>query len=242
MADENKLLYTCTNNIRRLRMIPQLTDFIDKLFDTNKYEVGVFGGAARDWYLDREPKDIDLVVSCSKFDFEQLVINFPVTKTLFGGYKFEICGVKFDMWRFQDSFVFLTGEKQASWQNLVESVLFNIDAIIVTLSGKIYEAGFKESLRTKTIDLYTTTSPRSEIFILKRALRFLKKYRFKPTDRMSLFLKTMGEKYHNQLYTFYGECSWLDSPKPLSDIIDIVQFVSSNEYDRFRTKASLPPL
>src|SRR5574338_211336 len=94
---------------KELKNLSQDINFlISRLETTSNNGIGIFGGAVRDWWLNKTPKDIDIVIDTEYF--QDVISCFSSPKdNAFGGYVFEIDGVVFDIWNFQDSYAFKHG-------------------------------------------------------------------------------------------------------------------------------------
>lgn len=158
---------------------PRLRNFFGILKKVNDDKFAIFGGAVRDWYLGRKPKDIDIVLDCSSDIVSMLAANFKHKKSQFDGYQFEIDGVNLDVWRLEDSWYFKQGFAEPSWNNLLNSVPFNIDAILIFKNGKILDNGFCNAIHNCLIELQNPVNKNPKLFIVQRALRFKSKYGFK---------------------------------------------------------------
>lgn len=121
----------------------RLRNFFGILNKVEKKSLAVCGGAARDWWLLREPKDIDLVLDCSDKIIHMLASNFKHRRSQFNGYVFDVGGVKIDLWRLQDSWAFTQNPlMEKTWGNLLYSFPFNIDSVLVFADGSVKENGF----------------------------------------------------------------------------------------------------
>lgn len=176
-----------TLTLRKLEEIKNSSSKLKNFFgilkkvDNNRF--AVFGGAVRDWYLGRKPKDIDIVLDCPAYIIDMLAANFEHKKSHFNGYQFEIDGINLDVWRLEDSWYFRQGQDKfvilPSWSNLVGSTPFYMDAILVFKNHRVLETGFYRAMFEKTIELQNSVNKNPKIFIVQRALRFKEKYNFK---------------------------------------------------------------
>lgn len=157
---------------------PRLRNFFGILKKVNDDKFAVFGGAVRDWYLGRKPKDIDIVLNCSSDIVTMLADNFKHKKSQFDGYQFEIDGVNLDVWRLEDSWYFKQGNKP-SWPNLICSTPFYMDAVLVFKNGRVLQNLFYKAMADKVIELQNSVNKNPKLFIAQRALRFKSKYGFK---------------------------------------------------------------
>lgn len=158
----------------------KLKNFFSIINKVEKANIAVCGGAVRDWHLDKEPKDIDIVIDCPNNIIEMLCCNFPHKRSQFNGYMFDVGGVKIDIWRLEDSWIFTKNSTiTKTWKNLLESFPFNIDSILVFGDGRCLACGFFEGLSHREIELVNPINKNPETNIVQRAIRFRNKYGFK---------------------------------------------------------------
>jgi hypothetical protein len=173
-----------------------LQNFFGIIEEVDNSEIGIFGGAVRDWYLGYHPKDIDIVLNCTEETINRLAKYFKHQRSNFDGYQFNIDGINFDIWRLADSWVFKNTHTIVCWSNLVESVPFNIDAILVKMNGAEYDLGFSDAVLNKQIELNNITNKNSNKFIIYRAMRFKNKYGYSLGSKLQ---KIVNSYYHNDL-------------------------------------------
>lgn len=166
---------------------PNINYFLSRLETTSNNGVGVFGGAVRDWHLGKTPKDIDIVIDTPYF--KHVLEGVEVTNNFFGGNVIIIDGITFDVWNLSDTYAFKSGQFSASWENLVLSVPFNLDSIIVMTDGKVYDhPSFWSGLNNKEIDLMNAVH-KDPKFLAQRALLFAKKYQFALSSKLTDFVR-----------------------------------------------------
>lgn len=157
----------------------RLKNFFGILKQVEPKSLAIFGGAVRDWWLLKQPKDIDIVVNCPKEIVSMLAANFDYQKSQFDGYQFTVDGVKIDVWRLQDSWAFRhKGAGPASWEGLLKNVPFNIDGVLVFGDGNVMENGFFEGMNNRQIELVNPINKNPAVNITQRAMRFKEKYGF----------------------------------------------------------------
>lgn len=165
--------------------IKYFTSSLEKMSNT---KVGIFGGAVRDWWLDKTPKDIDLVIDASEASLKSLLDNFGAQKNGFGGNVIVIDGVTFDFWTINDTYAFRTGQMPSSWVNLAKSVPFNTDAVVVMLDGSVIEQGFWEAIDKKKIE-FLNRIIRDPQRIARRAIAQSDKYQFELSEELKTYVK-----------------------------------------------------
>lgn len=108
------------------------------------WRVALLGGAVRDLYLRRQPRDLDFVVeSCGDRDellaWVRGVADGKIDVTGFGGLRFEVQGMPVDMWRIEDNAIGAgPGRHHESIQDvLVRGVTLTTDACAVILGAAL---------------------------------------------------------------------------------------------------------
>ena len=158
----------------------RLRNFFGILNKVEKKSLAVCGGAVRDWWFLRDPKDIDLVVDCPEKVIHMLASNFKHRKSQFNGYVFDVGGIKIDIWRLQDSWAFTQNPlMEKTWGNLLYSFPFDIDSVLVFADGSVKENGFFDSLNRREIELVNPINKNPVTNIVQRAVRFKEKYGFR---------------------------------------------------------------
>lgn len=161
--------------------------FICRLETTANNGIGIFGGAVRDWYLDKTPKDIDIVVDT--FYFKEILEGVKIAENTFGGTVIILDGITFDIWNLPDTYAFKSGQFSASWENLIYSVPFNLDAIIVMTDGRVYDhPAFWNGLNNKEIDFMNSVH-KDPKFLAQRAVLFAKKYKFALSLKLTDYIR-----------------------------------------------------
>lgn len=144
--------------------------------------VAFFGGAVRDWYLNKEPRDIDIVVNSN--ELLAIIDGYCGGKyNSFGGNLIKIDDLKLDIWNLADTYAIKRGHFPKCWKSLVKSVPFNTDAIVVMADGTVYENGFWNFIDTKTINFVNRQHPDFK-FLARRALKFAKRYGAKLSEEL----------------------------------------------------------
>lgn len=211
---------------------PRLKNFFGILNRVEDDKLAVFGGAARDWWLGYNPKDIDIVIDSSPEVLSILSSNFEHTKSKFEGYQFDIDGTKIDLWQLKDSWYFKRYVEAPSWETLVNTVPFDIDAIMVFKSGKVLDHGFTEAVNAKQIELKNRLNKNFEKFVLERALRFKDKYNFTLGPKLQKEIDN-GKlpNYNNTIQNPCGEIP-LRKPSQMYKKLDDLKYkkVESEEY------------
>lgn len=178
---------------------PDIRYFLSAIDKRPGIKVGVFGGAVRDWYLGKTPKDIDIVVEAPDQMLEDLLGSFGAQKNGFHGNVITINGVMFDLWALKDTYAFRSGQFSASWSNLAISVPFNTDSVIVMLDGTVVTHSFWDAMNDRKIRFLNRTV-RDKKKIAARAVMQAEKYDFEISSELKKFC---SEHLHEE-YVFTG--------------------------------------
>ena len=153
-------------------------------------EIGIFGGAVRDWVLDKEPKDIDIVIKGTPKTYQcydKFLQVYHFDKNKFDGNVIKIGSTLFDIWKLEDTYAIKNGRFNADWFDLVRSVPFNIDSVISILYNKTITFDFISGLSCKRIE-FLNRDIRNPIKIAHRAERFAEKYNFELGSKVKAFV------------------------------------------------------
>lgn len=171
------IIRVVNSRLRKVRMIPKVDEFFDRLVNLHS-DWGITGGFVRDCLFGHQSKDIDIVVDTK---MEELYKSFPglvaAEKTAFGGHRFNIDGVAFDLWTVEGSWAF---EWELAEYNGLESFLdcvsLNIDAVVACpQNGIVLEKGFRDALTSGKVEFHFTEHPYPK-WITKRAQKHATKY------------------------------------------------------------------
>ena len=139
---------------------------VDKL---HGLQWGAWGGAARDYYFGREPRDVDIAVDCTE---EELFSKFPgANKNRFGGLKIKDT-IDFDLWPLASTWNIKVAKLQPTFENLASLGPYNADCLVLTHDGKLIDKGFLDCLRTKMLEVNFELNPHPQHNIL-RGLRIM---------------------------------------------------------------------
>lgn len=188
-----QLKYLLEKNQQTLEFVEELSSVGDLLF---------FGGSIRDICLSPNnppfPRDFDIAIKFKdKNKFEKIIKKYENKKNRFGGYKFRIANVEFDVWDLENTWAFNNTSLEASEENLAKSVYLNIDGIVYNYNNfKVYDDLFKNSIKNRKLDVNLETNPQVELNLL-RALVFKEKYEKEYQLNFSNKLKSIFKKYLN---------------------------------------------
>lgn len=138
-------------------------------------EWGIWGGAARAFYLDRVPRDIDVAVNCSKGELLDRLPNCFTNR--FGGLKVVNDSIPFDIWCLADTWNIKKAGLEPTFENLARVGPFNADCIVLTNMGKVdpyylIDEGFTQCLVDKRLEITFEPNPHPQHNIL-RGLRLI---------------------------------------------------------------------
>lgn len=173
-------------------------DFIEELSDVG--DLLFFGGTIRDicLYPDNPPfpRDFDIAINFkNKNKFEVITQKYNNRKNRFGGFKFKIGNVEFDIWDLKNTWAFKNTNLKATEENLAKSVYLNIDGIVYNYNkSKVYDELFKKSIKYCKLDINLKENPQVELNLL-RALVFKEKYKKNYKLNFSNTLKDTFREY-----------------------------------------------
>jgi len=163
------------------------SSFIENV--NSKSEIILFGGTVRDIYIDKIPRDFDIVVNTTDQNLEKIINGYRNEKNRFGGYKINIDGFDIDIWNLANTWAFKNRFFKSSFRNLVKTVFFNADSIAINISNnQIYENGFIEAFNKKELKILFEQNPYPELCVL-RALVFIEKYSFNLSEDLIKYIK-----------------------------------------------------
>ncbi|SES62166.1 hypothetical protein SAMN05216389_10190 [Oceanobacillus limi] len=183
---------------RLLSSRPQAMSFIKTL--EAEGDLILFGGSVRE-YLDHEynevPRDFDFVINTNK-DISNLVETFelPYTKNKFGGLKIYLDGLKFDIWRIDETWAFK--ERKIVFgdiSDLRKTVFLNVDALFYNLNNcLLYDEDFSKAMNKSMLDIVLEDNPFPELNIA-RAFRLKYKYNLDFSKELYSFLEEWLKKF-----------------------------------------------
>lgn len=188
---KNQLIYLLGKNSSTLNFIEELSDSGDLLF---------FGGSIRDICLFPDnpplPRDFDIAINFkNKTEFELITKKYNYRKNRFGGYKFKIADMEFDIWDLENTWAFNNTNLQVCEENLAKSVYLNIDGIVFNFNkSRVYDELFQNSIKSCKLDINLEANPQVELNLL-RALVFKDKYKNEYKLRFSKKLKDVFKEY-----------------------------------------------
>lgn len=157
-------------------------------------EIALVGGAPRDLALQRQPRDLDVVVDAPAQEVARALAALASRRTRFGGYGVRAGSWSLDVWPLAATWAFTPDNPRrhrlgrASFQNLPSSAFFNVDAVLVRLSdGRLFEHGFLEGLRARELTTVFTENPYPEL-CAARALVLAERYALAPGEGVRPFL------------------------------------------------------
>ncbi|KQU09007.1 MULTISPECIES: hypothetical protein [Bacillus] len=188
---KNRLIFLLGKDSNRLNFIEELSNVGDLLF---------FGGSIRDICLFPDnpplPRDFDIAIKFKdKTNFDLITKKYSNRRNRFGGFKFKIGNMEFDIWDLENTWAFKNTNLQASEENLAKSVYLNIDGIVYNFNkSKLYDELFRTSIKASKLDVNLEENPQVELNLL-RALVFKDKYKEEYKLNFSSNLKRVFKKH-----------------------------------------------
>lgn len=188
---KNRLIFLLGKDSNTLNFIEELSNVGDLLF---------FGGSIRDICLFPDnpplPRDFDIAIKFKdKTNFDLITRKYSNRRNRFGGFKFKIGNMEFDIWDLENTWAFKNTNLQASEENLAKSVYLNIDGIVYNFNkSKLYDELFRTSIKASKLDVNLEENPQVELNLL-RALVFKDKYKEEYKLNFSSNLKRVFKKY-----------------------------------------------
>jgi hypothetical protein len=136
-------------------------------------EVLLFGGAIRDFAMNREPRDLDLVTIGIEADRIQEVLGRDVVRrTRFGGFHASIGLLHVDIWPIAETWAIRTDCFRPVPEDLPRTTFLNIEAVAATLRcsgelGEFYDAGFSQSLERRFLEINYGPNPYPELSAIR---------------------------------------------------------------------------
>ncbi|WP_336663952.1 hypothetical protein [Kurthia gibsonii] len=186
---KNQLIYFLGKDRYTLKFIDELTNVGELLF---------FGGSIRDicFFQDKPtmPRDFDIAIKFkNRNHFNQIIRNYNYKINRFGGYKFIISNMEFDVWDIENTWAFKNTDLSPSEENLAKSVYLSIDGIVYNFNKAIlYDEIFRDALSNRSLDIALEENPHVELNLL-RALVFKEKYNLSFSKK----LKSVFKEYLN---------------------------------------------
>jgi hypothetical protein len=182
-------------------------------------ELLLFGGAVRDFCENGYsllPRDFDIVVNTKLTDLGHCFPDLHYEKNRYGGYKLDFGTISFDIWALSSTWAFRERIVQdISADNLVNTVFFNLDAIVYDFNSRtIYDGGYSKAREDGFLDIVLEQNPHPELCVL-RAFVLKKKY--------NVFFANRLRKYIN---------TWINNFEILDDVTKTLQDVQETHYGK----------
>lgn len=170
----------------------------------NAANIYLIGGILREYDIEKKIeniRDIDTIIDIKDNEkWNQFLRDYQHKVNVFGGYKFVLDGIKFDIWKIEDTWAFknnvinVTPDKYV--ENLQYTVFLSSDSIIYDVSNKkLYDELYVKSKRTKILDVILEENPYIELNIL-RAIIIKHKYNMNYSEKLRRIM--MKEYNKNQ--------------------------------------------
>lgn len=180
------------------KQFARLADDLEKIG-----EVALVGGAIRDWALNGEPRDLDVVVDACPEVLAKLVESRSSRRTRYGGYHLELEKVHIDIWALSTTWAFSylrIKSKDMTFKKLTETAFFNADAVAVRWSdAKVFQCGFFDAFTNKSLKPVFRKNPYPNL-CTARSLVLAKKYGLELSEELQKYIEQQminGLKWEN---------------------------------------------
>lgn len=172
---------------------------VSTLYDWKKkdWRPFLFGGLLRDVAilgLRHGPRDVDVVIENSSSEELAEELNpYIKRRNRFGGFQLELRKWHFDVWPLQKTWAFVRDKSLvATPQNLPKTTFLNVEAVAASLGengeiAEVFEAGFFEAIRTKTLDINLEDNPYPALAAV-RALATAEKLGYSLSPRLGRYI------------------------------------------------------
>jgi len=164
--------------LKGLRNLPKVDKFFETLMGSG-HEWGIAGGFVRDSIFGHKSNDVDIIVDCKEDELESLFPGLPAARKInkFGGWKFCLDDVDFDVWTVRGSWGIKNGlVDYNSIASFLGCCTLSCDTIIVCpQTSRVLESGFKWTFEGGKLNLNFDEHPYPS-WAAKRALKMAKKY------------------------------------------------------------------
>lgn len=161
-----------------------------KFLHSVKYPMGVFGGAARSWYRNTTPRDVDIAIDCTSEELEELIIKSKLSFTVnsFGGFKFYDC-VSFDVWPLMETWTLRRVNAEFTFESLARFGSLNVDCLVYDCKrDEIIDRGYFNAINTGFVEINYHANPHAPANAL-RGLRLCKQLGLKAGESLKEYVK-----------------------------------------------------
>jgi hypothetical protein len=161
----------------------------------------VVGGAPRTWVLAPgvPPRDIDLAVDVSHTKLQMELLAFVdegpgterelVRRTGFGGFALRAGDVLVDAWAARRVLGMLRPAVEGdAFRATADAAPFTLDSLVVTSTGVVYDAGFFDTLETRTLRLVRAEPAAAFPMLAAKARRYCETLGFVADDKLAAFI------------------------------------------------------
>ena len=180
-------------NLRLQRSANQPLDrFLSELGSVGR--VGIVGGAVRDWFTGRQPRDLDVVADATQDELDSIISLAGATlgsRTRLGGRSLTFGSLKVDAWSLSASWGFRHDRSIApSLENLPTTAFLTADAIVVDAeNGETFDAGFFDCFVRRELDVLSDHLPFGlAVTAVARSLVLSDEHALSISSRLSQFI------------------------------------------------------
>ena len=150
----------------------------------------IVGGALRDWFFHRQPRDLDLVVEAEEDALNAVVAGLPHKRNRFGGFRVMAGHATIDVWTLSSTWAFRCGAiGKVSLETLPQTSFFNVDGIAFRLTdGKVIEHGFFDGMKRRQLAINYAENPFPDLCAI-RAMVLARHYEMTLGDDVLAFIE-----------------------------------------------------
>lgn len=164
----------------------------------NKGNVYYFGGALRDYLMDKTPKDIDIITDVDLKAIERSFSKYIKYKNIFHGYSLNIKSLKVDLWNIKNTWGLKNSNLDPEFKNIPYTVFFNINSIIYNKKdcNLMYSNVFLKGIKDKKLMIILDKNPLPTLCILRSLIYFLR-YEMILDENLIQYIKNWNNKSHS---------------------------------------------
>lgn len=179
---------------------PEFAAIINKLTERNT--AYIVGGYLRDIQLEKESRDIDIIIDLSEVDLDKIVLSMKLQeckKNRMGGYKLLLNGLTVDFWSVETNWAFKNNLVKHSEKYILERIgkgcFYNFDSLVMDIKTfGLNVKSYNDCINSNQLDIimagikYKSLNPTKEANIL-RAFYLKKKFGFDFTEALYIYMK-----------------------------------------------------
>lgn len=164
---------------------PGVAGLLDRLCRLG--DVGLMGGAPRDWALGFTPRDLDLVVDASENRIARCLGSTAVERTSLGGFRLRLPTVSIDLWPMHRTWALTAGAAVTCLAELSGTTFLNAESLLLDVRrGTVHHRGF-DALLLGQLHLVLAPNP-SPAHAVARTLRLVQRTRAKLSRQLERYV------------------------------------------------------